>query len=164
MARLYKGQNAPYMFEPKTSWCWGADTGTLGSRGFGSCVGLVLYCPSTAVGAVAHFSGSLGETAHQPTARSDAGEILLALRPEVATPWDAWVFGGTSLAKTASSASILDALDLGTSTVDQTKALIDIVRAALDADGQYEITYRTDGYPGHSSVSLNLADGAVAFS
>lgn len=164
MATFYNGPNAPYMFGPETSWCSGTGAGTLRSRGFGSCVGLVLYCPSSAVGAVAHFSGSLGEATNQQTARNDADQILLALRPVVATPWNAWVFGGTSLSKTNSSTSTLDALDLGTSTVDQTKALIDIVRAALDADAQYQIAYQTDGYPGHSSVSLDLASGAVTFS
>jgi hypothetical protein len=164
MATKYTKGVAPYMFDAATSWCDGTGTGQLSSKGFGSCVGLVLYCPSTTIGAVAHFSGSLGKPVHQETARKDAEQILLSLRTAEPLNWNAWLFGGDSLSKTSSSASTISALDLKTGTVEQTKALMDIVRKALDDDGHFAFTYRTEGYPGHSAVVLNLADGTVAFS
>jgi hypothetical protein len=164
MAHKYDKGIAPYMFDAKTSWCEGAGTGKLSSKGFGSCVGLVLHCPSTKAGAVAHFSGSLGKDSNHKQARDDAQEILLAMRPVGVVAWNAWVFGGTSLSASSSSKSMVDALDLKTGTVEQTKGLITIVREVLDADPHYKFTYQTDGFPGHSAVSLDLDSGAVTFS
>jgi hypothetical protein len=110
---------------------------------------------------VAHFSGSLGKPSLQETARTDAAEILLAMRGDAKLDWDAWVFGGSSLAASSSSKSTVDALDLKTSTTDQTGALIDIVRTALGDDDNFTITEHIDGYQGYSEVALNLASGAV---
>ncbi|BDG74754.1 hypothetical protein [Roseomonas fluvialis] len=164
MAKKFNKGSAPYLFDADTSWCTGDTSGELQSKGFGSCVGLVLWCSSTKVGMVAHFSGSLGEPTYHQKARDDAKEILLAM---VATPkaeWDAWVFGGTSLATASTSKSTLDALDLKTSTKGQTETLIDLVRDELGKDANFDIAEHVAGYEGHSAVKLDLASGAVTFS
>jgi hypothetical protein len=164
MAKKFDKGSAPYLFDADTSWCAGQSSGELHSKGFGSCVGLVLWCSTTKVGMVAHFSGSLGKPIHHGKARDDAKEILLAM---VATPkaeWDAWVFGGTSLATASTSKSTLDALDLNTSTKGQTETLIDLVRDELAKDANFDIAERIAGYEGHSAVKLDLASGTVTFS
>jgi hypothetical protein len=154
MARFCEGATAPYdvlALKPECTWVMGQGTGQLGSTSFGSCVGLVLWCEETKEGIVAHYSGSLGHAKFQDRAKADTQEILLKGGTS-GKAWKAWVFGGVSLAK---------GTDLIASSLDQTKALIDLVRDGTPATGGF--AHQIDGYPGHGSVSLDLATGAVSF-
>ncbi|MBW6400562.1 hypothetical protein KPL78_22070 [Roseomonas sp. HJA6] len=155
MARFCEGSMAPYNVLSLThecTWVMGSTAGTLGSTSFGSCVGLVLWCPATKEGVVAHYAGSLGHPTHQAQARDDTQEILLKAGT-AGKAWNAWVFGGMSL----SSGTLLSA-----SSVGQTKQLIDLVRAELS--GPNGFTHQLDGYPGYGKVSLDLATGEVTLS
>ena len=99
MATKSDNNTAPYSWiDPQTTWCASSGSGTLGSSGYGSCVGLVLYDPVGKAGAVAHFPGSYGAVQHAETVKTDADEILNDVCPApVQAKWYAWIFGGESL-------------------------------------------------------------------
>jgi len=152
MARFCEGTMAPYdmwALKPECTWVMGKEAGTLGSTSFGSCVGLVLWCPATKEGVVAHYSGSLGNPKFEAQAQADTQDILLKAGTG-GKDWNAWVFGGISLSKDT---------DLIASSIGQTKHLIDLVRGELPTHGGF--AHQIADYPGYGQVSLDLATGAV---
>jgi hypothetical protein len=165
MAIKHEGNSAPYKFDIECRWCTGAGAGTLGSKSFGSCVGLVLYSPIHRIGVVAHYAGSLGNPKYIEKAKKDTLEILRDVCPISPGIWKAWVFGGVSLNPKS---------EHSTSTVQQTKALINAIRQELKTNQyipvnllrknpEYQEPEMQDAYVGHSEVSLDLATGKVTW-
>lgn len=164
MAVRFMGQDAVYIDEECT-WCFGVNTGTLGSTSFASCVGLVLHSPRHTMGVVAHYSGSLGADTCRQKVRNDTLEILRAVCPVLPGIWKAWVFGGVSLMSNAEIVS--------PTVATRTIPLIDRVREQLRANPYIPINVlrreRTDpemvdgNYIGHKGVLLDVATGAVTW-
>jgi hypothetical protein len=158
---------APYRINDECTWCAGKMAGTLSSKGYGSCVGMVLFSPVHRLGVVAHFSGSLGNEKFGDQASKDTLEILREVCPVQPGIWKAWVFGGESLKKKT---------DHITSTLDQTKKLMDTVRTELKKNPYIPCNLLrnseqfkdpemclTPGEPyiGHNAVTLDLETGKV---
>jgi hypothetical protein len=145
---------APYRWgQDECTFVTGIGAVTLESSGFGSCVGLVLHCPATGAGAVAHFAGSLGNTkSYADKAEGDTAEILAHC--PIGADWNVWIFGGESLTNSGFADS---------SAVKQTKGLIDRVRAALAAAMGHNFVHQTTGYPGYRAVKLDCTTGEVTF-
>lgn len=155
MARhLIDETQAPYKWgEDECTYVIGSGEVTLGSTSFGSCVGLVMHCPATGEGVVAHFSGSLGnESTYPGKAVADTKEILN--RCSSSSSWNVWVFGGDSIAKNAF---------FETTAMKQTKNLVDLIRDTLDKSSGYTFAYKTSGHPGHYGVQLNCKTGEVTW-
>ena len=162
MAKKCEGGNAKYEFGEETYWCTGAGEGTLESSSFGSCVGLVLFDPQRNIGMVAHYSGSLGKEKYQQKVRDDTHEILETVCPNRTGNWNGWLFGGTSLESKSASSGSLAGLDLGTSTVEQTKNLMKTVREQLQTE-KMPVTWKSEGYPSYKAVKLDLSTGTPDF-
>jgi hypothetical protein len=134
-------------------------TPILGSTDFGSCVGLVMYCPSTHQGAVAHFPGSVNLV----TAKADIQEILQDVCPAPVQNWKVWIFGGESLSGKSVHASAF---------IPGTQALIRLVRddvwEHLAPQGgpdhlspPTEPEMEANRYVAHKGVTLTLANGTL---
>lgn len=165
MAYKAPDNKAPYRFKDECTWCTGSGSGQLYSLGFGSCVGMVLYGPKQKIGVVAHYSGSLGSAKFIHLVAPDTLEILRAVCPIGPGMWKAWVFGGKSLEKHS---------DIASTTIDDTKRLIDTVRSTLKTNKyipinmlpnnpEYNEPEMTTKYVGHDAVYLDLATGKVSW-
>ena len=162
------GNTAPYNPQdpnPSTTWCASAGVAnlvTLGSAGYASCVGLVLYDPANHEGAVAHFPGSLGNVQQHATAHADVAQILVDVCPApVAANWKVWIFGGESLSTSGQDSG----------AISQTKRLIRLVRtdvrAHLGANLLPELGLEPEtgalSFVGHRGVTLTLANGTITW-
>ncbi len=165
MARLCNGNMAEYVpdGEPECTWVRAQGGGTIGSAGYGSCVGMVLYNRQRRSGVVAHFSGSMSLV----DVRRDAEEILgLNCRNwHGRGKWKSWVFGGQSL----HPRSQVDPM-----TVNTTKAIIDAVRQVLTQSDCFQVTSfdqldpekrlaQGSPYAGHSAVRLNVGTATISW-
>jgi hypothetical protein len=160
MALLFDGSMAPYRHRTECTWVYGKGTGTIGSTSYGSCVGLVLFRPLGNAGAVAHFAGSMGAPDEKHRVESDVDEIVGRCRDGThgEEEWQAWVFGGTSLAQGGHDSS--------TKMLERSRSLLDTVRAALPSVARWralKIELKNQGYPGYLGVKLNLGTGKIAW-